>query len=481
MSRPADHDPRLLDYLGGELPAEDAAALEAEMAADPALAAAHDRWAALTAAEAEAFVPAATRATLAQDAPRMAAWIRATVRDEERAQARQPAAATHATPTRGWARVFAFSVAVHVVALGVLALVLGGDPDEDSAGGMAQVGWTDIDNVEDLPGHDRERLTDVQWREIVYEDLGAQLDEVAMMEQERLPEEISRFESEPTVGWGAPEYPHRVTVAMLRRKREALKRRRLDILGFNSQGTLTAVARGLEALSHRQSATDGMFRSAGASPSVATTALATLTFLGEGHASNGQGEYDRVVGRAVGALRKHAASPASIAALSSVEVGTLAVALCEDYMLSYGGLTVRGAASRSAEIVRLADVARTRAASADGKPTDRSWLVWALDAAHRAGVLPASPQDRAQFDGWVVSTADPAAGDAEDAQAALSVGMALLYAERGSEKPRFMTWSEANAERLLARLKPTGVARKGDEVRDTALILLALQVSYRAY
>ena len=63
----------------------------------------------------------------------------------------------------------------------------------------------------------------------------------------------------------------------------------------------------------------------------------------------------------------------------------------------------------------------------------------------------------------------------------LSVGTALLFAERGAEKPRFLAWSRANALELAARLGPQGHVRIGDEVGDTALVLLGLQVAYRTY
>jgi len=492
---PTGPDPRLLDYLAGELPAEAVPAFEAALASDPELGRAHSAWTALAAAEAEAFQPAAGRAALESDAPRMAAWVRDTVRQEEATLAARRAAAPNRrvglgrdTPlrTRGWSRILAVSVGAHLVALGVLAMVLHGHEAGDTRSDVAHVGWLDPADIEDEARDYQDSIADLQWRRVVNDDLGAQLDEVALMEQDRLLDEIDRFDVDSPTGWGAPEYPHAVTVPMLRRKNADLKRRRLDLLGFNSQGTLTAVARGLTVLAHRQDPASGMFHAAGAKASLPSTALATLVFLGEGHASHGPAEpgrteYDRVVRHAVTALRRQVASPAAVAALPDVDIGTVAVTLCEDYMLSYGSLTPNASATRAREIGLLADAVRTRLHRAPRAGKDRNWLVWALDAARRTGVVRSTPEDRKQFDGWVASTADPAAGDASNAQAALSVGLALLYAERGSEKPRFKTWSRANAERLLARLKPTGEARTGDEVGETAMILLALQVSYRAY
>ena len=181
-------------------------------------------------------------------------------------------------------------------------------------------------------------------------------------------------------------------------------------------------------------------------------------------------------------LRQEAGSARRVAALGGEHIGPLGVALAEDYMLSYGSLTTGAVAQRRDEIERVAAEARRRlGADAQMDPLERTWLVWALDAAQRAGASASPIHDRAVFDGWVASTADPLAGDASIPEQALAVGSALLYAERGADKPGFKRWSRANAAKLLGRLKPTGEAREGDPVGDTALVLLALQVSYRTY
>ena len=332
-------------------------------------------------------------------------------------------------------------------------------------------------------------MAGVQYMELVHKDLGAATDAMAMVEQETLVETLERLEIEEPVGWGATEHPPEVTVPMVRRRNPGLKQRRLDLLGFNAKGTLRAVDRGLGVLALRQDADTGWFQRGGSgsegAPAVRTSALATLAFLGEGHTSSGDRPRDEVVARAVAALRTRAGDDATIATLDTAALGPLAVALAEDYMLAYGNLTLRAAAQRGAEVARLADAARARLDDASLGADARTWLVWALDAAQRAGVAETRADDRARFDGWVASTAanTTAAQDAEaqDAQQALSAGTALLYAERGAEKPRFKQWSRRNGAALLGRLKPTGEARTGDAVEQTALVLLALQTAYRTY
>ncbi|MDF1699969.1 MAG: hypothetical protein P1V36_02260 [Planctomycetota bacterium] len=481
MSRPADHDPRLLDLLAGELPPAEAEALEAELARDGDLGAARDAWAAVFAAEREAFEPAAERAALERDGLRVAAWVQDTVRRDEAAAAKRSAAAPR---RRTWARILAFSVAAHVAVLAVLAIALHGGGSSEDAGTVARVGMgSEAFEVEDdLEARYANSMAAVQWRELVQDDLGAQLDDAALMEQERLPEEIARFDFDEPAGWGAPAHPAEVTVPMLRRKNAGLKRRRLDLLGFNAKGSLRAVGRGLHVLALRQNGESGLFEGAGGTTSVRTSSLATLAFLGEGHASQGSRTEDEVVARAVRGLRRTVASRKALAAVPDEALGPLGVALAEDYMLSYGSLTPHAAGRRTDEIERLTAEARTRLTSETTlAATDRTWLVWAVDAAQRAGVVGSEPHDRAAFQGWVASTAKAAAGDATDTQEALAVGMALLYAERGAEKPRFKRWSRTNAAKLLEGLKLTGEARRGDPVGETALVLLALQMTYRAY
>ena len=480
MTRPANQPPepteptgleaRLLDALSGELDAVDLAALDAATAREPALAAERRAWDMVARVERAAFEPAP--GALDAEADRLAAWVRSTVRREETAatvRARRPAA-------RGWTRVLAWSVGAHVLLLGILGLILQGQVGEETEQPIARVGVTDAPQPESLDRDFGDQIAAVQWRELLEDDLGAQLDGAALMEQERLPEELHRYLTDEPAGWGPPEHPLDVTVPMLRRKSAALKGRRLDLLGFDRDGTLGAVRRGLSVLALRQDAETGLF--AGTPEHVVhNTALATLAFLGEGSASAGRTEPDRIVGRAIQALRARA-QPGG-AGVAPADVGVVTVALAEDYMLSYGSLTPHAAAARAAEIRALADVARARLADG-GATADEAWLVWGLDAAQRSGVVAANANDRRRFDTWVAQ-ADPQDAGPANAHEALEAGLALLYQERGARKPRFTAWSRAHGESLLQLLKPTGEARAGDPVSATATVVLALQVAYRAY
>ncbi len=470
MTRSHDDRPdeQPLDALAGLRPAE-----------DPALAA-------FLAAEREAFAAAAEAEAVDAEAIRMAAWIRDTVQRDEAAAARRAATEASAVraPARGWARILAFSVGLHVLVLGVLGVVLVGSVGEDEAGPTAHVGLGGafVDDERSAADRYAEHVAGVQYMDLVNRDLGQASDAMAMVEQETLVETLERLEIDEPVGWGATQHPPEVTVPMVRRRNDGLKKRRLDLLGYNTQGTLRAVDRGLGVLALRQDADTGWFggdeRSA-----VRKASLATLAFLGEGHTSTGTRERDEVVARAVKALRTKAVDDASVATLDGASLGTLTVALAEDYMLAYGNLTLRGAAVRATELERLAEAARGRlvdGAALSG--AQYTWLLWGLDAAQRAGVVAASPAERTRFDGWVASaSAEAAAASSESAQAALAHGTALLYAERGAKKPRFKRWSRAHAAALLRRLKPTGEVRQGDPVADTALVLLALQTAYRTY
>jgi len=490
----------LVDELQGALDDGEGAALEARLAADPRLAAERASLHALAGAEREVFETAAQHAAAEADAPRLAAWVRSRVLAEEtehaRAARRTPARRTPAR--RGWARVLAWSVAAHVVLLGVLAFLLAGEAPQTTGLRSARVALDGLDEGEDgliADGYGAGRdLADtalaLRYDRIAWDDHQDALgDRLALAEpgSRDLREDLERFDeeaagSEAPQAWEGLSHPVGVLVAMSRRTKPELKRRRLQLLGFNAKGTLKAVDRGLRFLG-RQQTTVGAFRAAG-EPSVDATALVLLAFLGNGHTSRGHGERDGVVRKGVAWLRARLFDDAHPDALTSARpagVGAATMALCEDYMLSYGDLPPRSAQHRARELAALAAAARERLKHEKGD--ERTWDVWALDATARAGIVTTSALDEKVFQAWVAtaSAAAPAAGSMAGSMASLRQGTALLFAERGASKPRFLDWSRANAEPLVRRLYPTGQARSGDPVRETATILLALQVSYRTY
>ncbi|MDJ0523143.1 MAG: hypothetical protein QNJ90_13825 [Planctomycetota bacterium] len=482
-SHPQDDAPQedapLLDLLHGELDADARRSLEERIAADPALAAQLDAWKRLAALEREAHVPEAAEA----DAGRLAAWIRSTVAAEETARTR---VTFEAPRQRGWARILAWSVGLHVVVLGVLAFMMGGSEPTREGERSARVALEGEREWEEAVVDPADTALAFRYERIRWQELGEVGDRLALGEAESLAEELrpdldSIEDDQPTLGAGL-SHPVGVVVAMSRRTNDYLKRRRLDLLGFNAGGTLRAVDRGLRYLGHKQRP-DGSFPGTDERDAVEQTALTLLAFLGDGHTSRGRKERDAVVQRGVAWLRgrlieRDAGGTARLRS-DAVTSSIATVALCEDYMLSFGELSTKAAQRRAEEIALLSERASARLATVQGDR--RTWALWALDATARSGVVTVSPADRRSFETWVAGAAeleaDTESGATANAMATLSQGTALLLSERGADKPRFMRWSRTHAEQLVALLDPTGRAREG----DTALILLALQVGYRTY
>jgi len=472
----------LLDSLQGELDAVSEARLGARLAAEPALARAREAWVRLAAAEKEAFEPEQATQAARADAPRLAAWIRGTVAREETARTR-----TRFTPSRqrSWARILAWSVGLHVVVLGCLAAFMAGGRGQAPAGESARIALEGGQAWDEVVVDPADAALAIRFERIRWEDLGAVGDRLALGESESLADELrddlESVQDDQPIAWDGPSHPVGVVVAMSRRKNSQLKQRRLDLLGFNADGTLRAVERGLRHLG-RQQRVDGSFEGDGGHAALGQTALVLLPFLAEGHTSRGRGERDAVVARGVTWLRTRlfGSGPGDVPLVGDAGdgLGLATVALCEDYMLSFGDLPPLAAGRRATEIAALVSRVRERSARSTGE--EHMWDVWALDAAARADVVPASQADQRVFRAWVEAAAS-VESEPQDTLATLSAGTALLFAERGAQKPRFLRWSHANAERLVGRLDPTGRARSGNDVGDTALILLALQVAYRTY
>ena len=149
------------------------------------------------------------------------------------------------------------------------------------------------------------------------------------------------------------------------------------------------------------------------------------------------------------------------------------------------------------------------------------WPLLALDAAAHTGVAVPSASSRERLTGWFASL--PRAGDGLPAGSdgrpdlLLAAGEALLArsgaasVSAGAEGLRTLVARSADIAEtpatgivaglalyrrdpaafrdlgrrqgaaLLARLGESGVARRGDAITDTALLLLALQAAYRVY
>jgi hypothetical protein len=322
--------------------------------------------------------------------------------------------------------------------------------------------------------------TEFGWRLSVVEPpaLSAFPDDLLLRGQETItPMDLEGLaEPEPMPGRSF-EHPAEVTVAMARRRQDFLKRRTLALLGFDADGTMRAVGRGLSWLAGEQQG-DGAFAAPGDRDRLLRTSLALLPFLGEAYcsASPDDQRFGRVVQRGIARLRADTFEEDGRLRVDGTEtesLGCLATALSEDYMLSFGRLTVAEAASRRVELTTLH--ARLAAEGERAGP----WAHLGGDAVRRSGVLGISTEEDARFRAWTHRMASLAPG--EDPWQVFLKGASLLRQERGASKPRFLAWSEEHAEALVARLLPDGRARGDDPLRDTAAVLLALQAAYRSY
>jgi hypothetical protein len=483
---PDPDEEAVLDLLLDGLDPGERTALEARLAAEPALAATRDAVRRLLDAERRTFEPPLPAVVWEADAARVAARVRAEAAARETAGSRRRRSedALAGGRKRGWARVLAFSVGLHVVALAVLAIFSGGGP-EDADETRTHISF-DADSMRPVEPDLAATEVAMRYEELVYQDYGSLMtDEILATEQEELadvlPEEAGV--RRPGDGGQSLTHPVGVVVSMSRRRLAPVKRRRLHQLGFNANGTMRAVERGLRYLRSEQRR-DGSFAPGGNRGALEQTALTMMAFLADGHCSrHREGDASgEAVARGIAWIRQQLDRP-EVAQQSQDALGLATIALCEDYMLSYGWLSVAESQQRSNEIARMTQRLRADGTEETGAPAVVApWRTWALDAAARAGIVRPTADDERAFQAWRVAAA-AANGDLSerDAFGALAVSTALLYTEREAEKPRFKAWSEAHAESLVDRLGPIGKARSGDPIGGTAAVLLALQVAYRTY
>jgi hypothetical protein len=478
---PRDDLEAVFDLLQGELGADEAAHLRDRVEREPALAEAHRSTERLLAAERRAFEPDAQREALEADASRLAAWIRSTAAASESA-ARDRWAGSPARQ-RGWARVLAFSVALHVLVLGVIAFLTRGTPRPDEER-VAHVSLEAPEYREGEPDLTANELA-FRYQGLALEDPSDMPDRLVLGEQETLADLLPETDV-PLRARRPLDHPVGVVKPMTHRRLPALKRRRLNLLGFDANGTLNAVARGLRYLAGAQEK-DGSMPAGGGRGRVEQTSLALLAFMADGHCSRDkrQSVNGRVVARGVRWLRGTLfpnGNGGRFDERTANELSLATVVLCEDYMLSYGWLSPATTQERANEIARLTSAVRAREPESAMAAVEGPWSVWALDAAARAGVIVPDLEDQQVFAAWVSdAVALETAPGVASPLSVLAVGTALLFEERGAEKPRFTAWGQAHGEALVARLDRSGKARTGDPVGDTALILLGLQVAYRTY
>lgn len=475
----------LVDYLRGECSAAQGAELEARFETDAVLRAERDALQGLAEVESGRF--ATEMAVAATDAPRLATYVISRVRQDEAAARSRGRAEVGGR--RRWARILAVSIGLHVVLLGVLTWRLQSDrsnvPDE---GTHIELGEFPIRDWDPVPEDLRAEHLDRALVEMSEEQKDLLPDEFWRWDGGELDKDMEQMLQDLAQGARAAPtflYPRGMGLALRRRGKDDLKRRRLEALGFDADGTLQRVANGLNYLRGRQLA-DGAFPADDGRGAVSETAMAMLAFLGDGQHSKADNGKGKVVRRGVTWLRERAFDESGLLrdSISGPDLGVLLVALSEDYMLSYGLLGLGEARVRGAEIQLLASAvsAVDEQIAADD---DALWSRWALDAAERTGVVRRSVEDRARFRRWLAAATGPDVADATPSSVeVLSRGTALLYAERGSSKKRFLTWSEATGQQILDGLLPNGKAKgagAGDRVAETALWILALQTAYRTY
>lgn len=430
------------------------------------------------------------------DGARLAHAVLARARGDERAA--QVVARQGSRGRRGLMRLLAASVGIHLLLLGFVTWKANA-PSEAPFKTTLTARWAET--AESLPVADPlDALEDLAIRDPAAID--------------RLPESIFALETgrEPTadevaelLAEGAEiaprfAYPSGMGWAMGRRSNDLLKRRRLVSLGYDASETLEAVERGLGWLA-KQQRPDGAWGEG--SDQLGRTATALLPFFGEGANSLGvrTQKHGAVVRQGVHWLRsalfsheegRPALKLASVQSLEHEDLAAALVALSEDYMLAYGRLGANEGTTRAQEIASLS--ARVRGA---GIQAQGVWSSWALDAADRTGVIAKTGQEQvktdsvrvALVDAWVESGVAGLTEGKFSAGRALAQGAALLGLERGSKKPRFSDWRAVTTPELLGRMTPSGRARgaagnvqgRGSATDQTALLVLALQVGYRAY
>ncbi|MHC5012265.1 MAG: prenyltransferase/squalene oxidase repeat-containing protein [Planctomycetota bacterium] len=521
--RPEDED-LLLDVLRGEASEEAVREVEARVQHEGALADARTQL--------ERFL---ARAREAHDvAPDPTAALRVAIRVRDQVAAEESRAVVDARRSAwrsplAWARVLAVSVGVHVLVLGVLAFQA-----RRQEGADAQRFLNAELPVAQMPQEERPLPeTPSPWLEEIDADLPLLTDAGAIRDPITGRHWNDEDELEPLVE-RLRDHPPGIGRAMLPRVEDALKRQRLQDLGFSAEGTLTAVERGLGFLAGRQRS-DGSFAPGGGRSAIGQTGLAVLPFLGEGRGSSTDAGGASVVARGVAWLRSTLFDDSGRASgrpeAPAAELGVALKALSEDFMVSYGRLGPAQAQRRAVEIRTLsARVAATQApdGSFPGGDEDLSlavWPMWGLDAATRTGVAVPPAAVSSRFRGWYATrlaredVTGPVAGAAE-ARAGLAAAGLLLARDLGTEfrgmavaqaeqlvngrsataeidpffvatagtglllfdADAFRTWSHGLGERLARKILPTGaVAHADDVVGETALHLLALQLAYRTY
>ena len=448
---------KVLDSLRGDVTPAEKAEVEALLARDPSLRLERDRLAAFLALAASAHeVPLDVRAS-----------ERVAARARERVRRLEDRPASHPRPAAvRWARLLALSVGIHAAVLLTLVLTVPAEtrrPKEESL--LLDAKWQDesrqvlADNDLGVPVDPFDPLADSRDLPIaqVIRDLPAMGDDRAAA---LVPDGPSPY------GMYLPS----VARPMWVRSDAGAKRELLQRLG--ALGAVEKVQKGLAALRFHQRS-DGSFEEAPGHSDVRSTATVLLAFLSDGHSSR-SGDYRDVVEKGIAwlaaeSLSDPAGQPAAGAkrAKDFVDRALALLVLSEDVMLSSGSLTLAESRSRFAEVEARARSLRDAHRAAGTVPA--GWSALALASAARLGI----------GRGPTLARLEVPAGGPEMMQ-----GTALLLGGRVRD---FEAWTAQVTPAVLQRLATDGLARTradaplGERLEETALLLLALQVSYRTY
>ena len=472
-----------------------------------------EQWRALLELEARSVERTVELLGGAQEAKRVALLVRGNVRAAENARS-HTAESRRGRRRRRMARVFAWSVAAHVVALGTLWWFTGdrapsptGDqqfaarfePAEESislyAYRQAELFQSHADGL-------KVTVPDEALLQIPF-DAGTSLtdassDAVEEADLERLPTGREGFPSvgPKQAGPLAFDHPLRVAPAMFVRRSDELKRRKLQLMGLDGVDTQRAMTRGLTYLRHRQ-ADDGSFPPPKEGSRIHSTSLALLPFLGEGKGSalaEAGADGQRIVKRGIAWIRQRVfdddKSPSGgesdvlrvAKGLSSTELGCATTALAEDFMLSYGSLSVREVRARSRELQALGMALEAAPQAADRDALTEVWLRLGKNAYARAGF------DSPSLAGpttWLAATSDlqTDASMSEELRAWLR-GAVMMRAMSSKSHDKVRSWLAAHAPSWISTIATAdsgGVRTNGSGIEQMALTLLALQTAYRGY
>ncbi len=384
----------LVDAVLGESPGKRPAAAVGQEAG---IALVRSELDALLGAERSRF--AEEEAAAAADGPRLAHFLTARAREDEAAHR----AVGRARSRRSrWGRILAISVGAHALLLGFVVWNIN-RPTTPSEQTPRLVGAFDTHREAPDPSLSdaiAQALAELETMQIAKLPDAVLVFDEAGSEDNPVPDEVMALALQGASKSAVYEWPRGMALSLARRRSAVLKQGRLRALGYDSGPTLDGVERGLRYLASRQEE-NGNFPSSGGADVRASTAVALLPFLGDGHFSLAADDTreTRLVSSGLACLRTSVFDGAQLREdIDDKVLRPVVIALSEDYMLGYGRLLVKDATVRGYQIRTL--VAHLRADESLLGTEDAFWAHWALDAAARTGVVASLPDEEHGYATW---------------------------------------------------------------------------------